>query len=85
MSFRAEALSVKTSVPKEGATTSLGFDHSWEKEATASLVAASFAGAVFCVLRYRYRNLWAPIFAHGFDDTIGFTWFFFFGPFYGLW
>lgn len=42
-------------------------------------------GAVFCVLRYRCRTLWASILAHGFDDTIGFTWFFFFGPFYGVW
>jgi membrane protease YdiL (CAAX protease family) len=55
------------------------------EQGIVGVVAAAFAGAVFCVLRYRYRTLWAPIFAHGFDDTIGFTWFFFFGPFYGLW
>ena len=47
--------------------------------------AAAVAGVVFSVLRYRCRTLWAPVLAHGFDDTLGFTWFFFFGPFYGLW
>jgi len=40
---------------------------------------------VFALLRYRFHTLWAPILAHGFDDTIGFLWFFAFGPFYGLW
>nr|WP_300052561.1 CPBP family intramembrane glutamic endopeptidase [uncultured Nocardioides sp.] len=55
------------------------------EQGVVGVVAAALAGAVFCVLRYRYRTLWAPIVAHGFDDTIGFTWFFFFGPFYGLW
>ena len=55
------------------------------EQGIVGFVAAALAGAVFCVLRYRCRTLWAPILAHGFDDTIGFTWFFFFGPFYGLW
>ena len=55
------------------------------EQGVVGVVAAALAGAVFCVLRYRCRTLWAPILAHGFDDTIGFTWFFFFGPFYGLW
>lgn len=55
------------------------------EQGIVGVVAATLAGAVFCVLRYRCRTLWAPILAHGFDDTIGFTWFFFFGPFYGLW
>lgn len=40
---------------------------------------------LFSILRYRCRTLWAPVLAHGFDDTLGFTWFFLFGPFYGLW
>jgi membrane protease YdiL (CAAX protease family) len=49
-------------------------------------VTVSAVNAVFyCVLRYRYRTLWAPILAHGFIDTIGFVSFFFIGPVYGLW
>ena len=55
------------------------------EQGVVGVVAAALAGAVFCVFRYRCRTLWAPILAHGFDDTIGFTWFYFFGPFYGLW
>lgn len=55
------------------------------EQGVVGIVAAALAGAVFSVLRYRFRTLWAPILAHGFDDTIGFTWFFFFGPFYGIW
>jgi len=42
-------------------------------------------GAFYCVLRYRYRTLWAPILAHGFIDTIGFVSVFLIGPIYGLW
>jgi membrane protease YdiL (CAAX protease family) len=42
-------------------------------------------GVFYCILRYRYRSLWAPILAHGFIDTIGFVSFFFIGPVYGLW
>lgn len=55
------------------------------EQGVVGVTVAALAGAVFCVLRYRYGTLWAPILAHGFDDTIGFTWFYFFGPFYGLW
>ena len=65
--------------------TSLLFGMLHTEQGIVGVIAAALAGAVFCVLRYRYRTLWAPILAHGFDDTIGFTWFYFVGPFYGLW
>jgi uncharacterized protein len=55
------------------------------EQGAVGVVAAALAGVVFSVLRYRCRTLWAPVLAHGFDDTFGFAWFFFFGPFYGLW
>ena len=42
-------------------------------------------GVFYCVLRYRYGTLWAPILAHGFIDTIGFVSVFLIGPIYGLW
>jgi membrane protease YdiL (CAAX protease family) len=45
---------------------------------------SGLAGVVFSVLRYWCRTLWAPVLAHGFDDTIGFIGFFLFGPMYGL-
>ena len=65
--------------------SSLLFGMLHTEQGIVGVIAAALAGAVFCVLRYRYRTLWAPILAHGFDDTIGFTWFYFVGPFYGLW
>lgn len=37
------------------------------------------------VLRIRYRTLWAPILAHGFNNTLGFITFFLVGPVHGLW
>jgi membrane protease YdiL (CAAX protease family) len=55
------------------------------EQGVVGVVVAAFSGAVFTLLRYRCRTLWAPILAHGFDDTIGFLWFFAFGPVYGLW
>jgi membrane protease YdiL (CAAX protease family) len=66
-----------------GSSVLFGMLHT--EQGVVGVTAAALAGAVFSVLRYRCRTLWAPILAHGFDDTIGFTWFFFFGPFYGLW
>jgi uncharacterized protein len=66
-----------------GSSVLFGLLHT--EQGIVGVVAAALAGAVFSVLRYRCRTLWAPILAHGFDDTIGFTWFYFFGPFYGLW
>jgi membrane protease YdiL (CAAX protease family) len=55
------------------------------EQGLVGVVVAGVTGAVFALLRYRLRTLWAPILAHGFDDTIGFVWFFLFGPLYGLW
>jgi CAAX protease family protein len=55
------------------------------EQGVVGVVAAMLAGVVLSVLRLRCRTLWAPVLAHGFDDTLGFVWFFFFGPFYGLW
>ena len=66
-----------------GSSVLFGLLHT--EQGVVGVVAAAVAGVVFSVLRYRFRTLWAPVLAHGFDDTLGFTWFFFFGPFYGLW
>lgn len=48
-------------------------------------VIAGVDALIFGVLRLWKGTLWAPILAHGFDDTIGFTAFFLVGPIYGLW
>ena len=55
------------------------------EQGLVGVVISGLSGVLFALLRYRYRTLWAPILAHGFVDTIGFVWFFLFGPLYGLW
>ena len=66
-----------------GSSVLFGLLHT--EQGLVGVVASALTGAVFTVLRCRCRTLWAPVLAHGFDDTIGFAWFFFFGPFYGFW
>jgi len=66
-----------------GSSVLFGLLHT--EQGVVGVVVAALGGVVFSVLRYRCRTVWAPVLAHGFDDTLGFTWFFFFGPFYGLW
>ena len=55
------------------------------EQGVVGVVVSALGGAVFALLRLWSGTLWAPVLAHGFDDTIGFTWFYLFGPFYGLW
>jgi len=74
---------LQTVVAVLGCSVLFGLLHTEQR--VVGVIAAALAGVMFGVLRYRCRTLWAPGLAHGFDDTLGFTWFFFFGPFYGLW
>ena len=37
------------------------------------------------LLRIHYGTVWAPILAHGFNNTLGFITFFLVGPVHGLW
>ena len=39
----------------------------------------------FSWLRFRLGTLWAPVLAHGFNNTIGLVAYFFVGPIYALW
>lgn len=49
-------------------------------------VAVTFLDALFfSALRLRYRTLFAPVLAHGFNNTIGLVAYFLIGPVYGLW
>ena len=49
-------------------------------------VALTFFDAIFfSVLRLRYGTVWAPVLAHGFNNTIGLTAYFLIGPVYALW
>jgi membrane protease YdiL (CAAX protease family) len=93
VAFRGYLLTRLTDVLGSGASRTVvavlvssvlfGLPHA--EQGPVGVVAAGLAGVAFSVLRYRCGTLWAPVLAHGFDDTVGFTWFFLFGPFYGLW
>ena len=49
-------------------------------------VVLTFLDALFfSFLKWRFRNLWAAVLGHGFNNTIGLTTFFFAGPIYALW
>lgn len=74
---------LRVAVAVLGSSVLFGMLHT--EQGPVGVVVATLGGVVFSVLRYRCRTVWAPVLAHGFDDTLGFTWFFFFGPFYGLW
>ena len=39
----------------------------------------------FSFLRWRFKNLWAAVLGHGFNNTIGLVSFYLVGPMYGLW
>jgi CAAX protease family protein len=42
-------------------------------------------GLFFAWLRVRYGSVWAPVLAHGMNNTIGLTAYFVVGPVYALW
>ncbi len=73
-----------------GATLAIGLSSALfalaHTEQGAIGVAVTFLDALFfSVLRLRYRNLLAPVLAHGFNNTIGLVAFFLIGPVYGFW
>jgi hypothetical protein len=48
-------------------------------------LAIGLDAVAFSVVRHRCKTLWASVFAHGFNNTIGFVAFFVFGPIHGFW
>jgi membrane protease YdiL (CAAX protease family) len=48
------------------------------------VVVVTLDACVWSVLRIHYRTLWAPVLAHGFNNTLGFITFFLVGPVHGL-
>ncbi|WP_168929320.1 CPBP family intramembrane glutamic endopeptidase [Nocardioides sp. GY 10113] len=55
------------------------------EQGAVGVVTAGFDGAVLGGLRWWKGTVWAPVLAHGFDNTIGFVAFFLVGPVGGLW
>ncbi len=56
------------------------------EQGSIGVIITFFDALFFSYLRLRYGdNLWAPVLAHGFNNTIGMLAFFLIGPVYGLW
>jgi len=55
------------------------------EQGLVGILLATSDAIFFSVLRYKYRTLWASVFAHGFLNSIGLVAYFVAGPFYGLW
>jgi membrane protease YdiL (CAAX protease family) len=66
-------------------TSSVIFAVIHTEQGPVGAVVAGVDALIFGILRIRKGTLWAPVLAHGFDDTIGFVAFFLVGPVYGLW
>ncbi len=60
-----------------------GFIHS--EQGVVGALTITLDAVAFSVLRYRYKTLWASVFAHGFNNTLGFIAFFVVGPLHGFW
>lgn len=65
--------------------TSALFGLAHTEQGAVGVLIATVDGVAFAVLRFRFGTVWAPVLAHGFNNTIGFVAFFFLGPVYGLW
>jgi membrane protease YdiL (CAAX protease family) len=55
------------------------------EQGTIGIVVTTLDALFFSWLRWRRGTLWAPVLAHGFNNTIGIVTFFLVGPVYGLW
>lgn len=65
--------------------TSILFGLIHTEQGIIGVIISTLDGAFYCFLKWRYKNLWAAVFAHGFINTIGMVAFFIAGPITGLW
>jgi len=66
--------------------SSLLFGLAHTEQGLIGVVVTTIDALVFSWLKWRFNdNLWAPILAHGFYNSIGVITFYFTGPVYGLW
>ena len=55
------------------------------QQGVVGVLLTTLDAVAFAVLRFRFGTVWAPVLAHGFNNTIGFIAFFVLGPVYGFW
>ena len=65
--------------------TSVLFGLLHSEQGVVGVVAVALDGVVFCSLRVYFGTVWAPVLAHGFNNTLGLATFFVVGPVYGFW
>jgi len=65
--------------------TSVLFGLLHSEQGVVGVVAVALDGVVFCALRLYFGTVWAPVLAHGFNNTLGLATFFVVGPVYGFW
>ena len=67
-----------------GSSVLFGLIHT--EQGVIGVVLTFFDALFFSALKLRLgAGLWAPVLAHGFNNTIGLTAYFLIGPVYGLW
>ncbi|HEX6148880.1 CPBP family intramembrane glutamic endopeptidase [Nocardioides sp.] len=66
-----------------GTSVLFGFAHS--EQGAVGVLIVTLDAVAFSLLRLHYGTLWAPVLAHGFNNTLGFLAFFAVGPIHGLW
>jgi membrane protease YdiL (CAAX protease family) len=66
-----------------GSSLLFGLAHS--EQGSIGVLVVTLDALAWAGLRLHFKTLWAPILAHGFNNTLGFITFFLVGPVYGLW
>lgn len=66
-------------------STSLLFAALHTEQGVVGVVVTFLDAVLLGWLRWHFGTVWAPVLAHGFNNTIGVTTFFLVGPVYGLW
>ena len=55
------------------------------EQGLVGIAVVTLDAVAWSLLRIHYGTVWAPILAHGFNNTLGFITFFLVGPVHGLW
>jgi membrane protease YdiL (CAAX protease family) len=60
-----------------------GFVH--REQGIVGIITTFIDALFYSFIRFKFKNIWASVLAHGFMNSIGVITFFFTGPLYGLW
>ena len=77
--------STKTAVIISVIVSSILFGIAHTEQGIIGIILTFLDAVVYSLLKLKYKNLWASVFAHGLSNTIGIVGFTIFGPTTGLW